>query len=123
MSRRSERPGAVLNKLFNEPVQNYSPGRSADNDSRIKLVAGKPLMKQAGATGFNIESYIKDNFNKQETETPVVTNAVYTHTMHSKEEPSIDMAVSQKRLQEAIVWSEILGKPVCKKHRRRRNEA
>lgn len=30
-----------------------------------------------------------------------------------------DMLISQERLQEAIIWSEILGKPVSKRRKRR----
>ncbi len=32
---------------------------------------------------------------------------------------SEDKKISQERLQEAIIWSEILGKPVCKRKRSR----
>lgn len=37
----------------------------------------------------------------------------------SKETKPLNLQISQKKIQEAIIWSEILGKPMCKRRKRR----
>lgn len=56
---------------------------------------------------------------------PVITlkagSAIKPEEKYNKEDDSstINLEVSNKRLQEAIIWSEILGKPVSKRGKRR----
>lgn len=38
--------------------------------------------------------------------------------IQKKQVDSIDKSLSPKHLQDAIIWSEILGKPVCKRRKR-----
>jgi hypothetical protein len=43
----------------------------------------------------------------------------YVVDNYSFSNDTFDVGFSQKKLQEAIIWSEILGKPVCKRRKRR----
>ncbi|MGB4657579.1 MAG: hypothetical protein WBI07_00180 [Mobilitalea sp.] len=45
-------------------------------------------------------------------------SAVYGQN-HMEAVNNFDFNISQKKLQEAVIWSEILGKPMCKREKRR----
>jgi hypothetical protein len=48
------------------------------------------------------------------------TNSGKNYKNHSDKTSSLDFTeLSPKKLQEAIIWSEILGKPVSKREKRR----
>jgi len=69
----------------------------------------------------NTEKTIEDTIDTKDTINENVTNNINTENNFSqiKNVGSIGFGVSQKKLQEAIIWSEILGKPMCKRRKRR----
>jgi len=45
-------------------------------------------------------------------------SAIYSQN-HREDVNNFEFDISQKKLQEAVVWAEILGKPMCKREKRR----
>ncbi len=67
----------------------------------------KPAADQKAVTGVD------------EEKKPTVQIELSLQTPEREKEPGYPFDFTLKHLQDAIVWSEIIGKPVCKKRKRR----
>lgn len=93
----------MANRPMNKPVINRYPvkGPDADKPAGDKAVMGKP----AGKNGVNAA--------------PPEIKIDLTNFDRSGKKVSSEPVITQKELQKAIIWSEILGQPVCKRGKRR----
>lgn len=70
------------------------------------------IITEEHSSNKNKEHSIGNYNEKEETDSNVKFSSVNTPE-------TSNMNISSKQLQEAIIWSEILGKPLCKRRKRR----
>ncbi len=61
---------------------------------------------------------IPDNTIKDKDQTPKNENKTADIIIQEKNVDYINRSLPSMQLQEAIIWSEILGKPICKRRKR-----
>ncbi len=67
-------------------------------------------------SGKDAESVSKEN---KADKTPDITVDIDISLTRKVSNDYLDLQISHKKLQEAIIWSELLGKPICKRRKRR----
>lgn len=106
------------NNMFRVPVSPSSIIRkiATDNFNVGKLAAGRPAaenptMKKPAAD--------KNAAKGLATDKPMMEKSAGIYANSSFNDNDGEPQISQARLQDAIIWSEILGKPVSKRGKRR----
>lgn len=112
MNRESENPASVLKKLYRDQLYTDKAKPVTDKTRNQKSLSGQ----------LNIEKYIRENFSKpkqtEENNTKPIKETKSTEVY--KTDTSADINISLDKLQEAVIWTEILGKPVCRRRKRYR---
>jgi hypothetical protein len=62
---------------------------------------------------------MKINYNNPEEKKKPVVALEFNIKKINNTTASSEAIISMERLQEAIIWAELLGKPVCKRRKRR----
>ncbi len=83
---------------YTEPDTNSNKKQNSTSDQNRKPNAGYN-------EGINEEEMIEVTISKKQK--------------NYRDEKTLGIPITQSRLQEAVVWSEILGKPLCKRGKRR----
>lgn len=86
----------------------------------MNRTSGKPEEK----TDVNkLSNSVKDDelgkTENQADKTPDITVDIDISLTRKVSNDDLDLQISHKKLQEAIIWSELLGKPVCKRRKKK----
>lgn len=103
--------------LMQRPVK---PTQS--NTTQSKLIQSKPMQGNGSPRDTKQTWKLWDNSKPQanpQQVTPTKEHIKDLKQMYQEKSKGLQTNLTSERLQEAIIWSEILGKPVSKRHKRR----
>ena len=86
----------------------------------MNRMPGKPEMKTAANKSLcSDKAATSDNSKNKADKKPDIKVDIDINLARNVSSDFLDLQISHRKLQEAIIWSELLGKPVCKRRKRR----
>lgn len=100
----------------NESSTTQGNGYHTGQKLRWPTYVSKPPQQRAGKP---IASQPKQNQTIQDSITPTKMENWSSVVQKSSEFEDTTQQITSQKLQDAVIWSEILGKPLCKRRKRR----